>query len=188
MGDYYMKTAEEMYDFCVKNGYGKGFNRKNSLKHFEIIQNTLLPDENVLCVFIGLHNYVSMSNHDNNFAYAITNKRIIMGQKKLIGEVSQIILLKNINDITFKSGLATGIITIDTIKETFNVSIEKKSAKNVYDIVHKTFYELKNTPKRHLHQNKSDSFQQIKELKELLDIGAITSDEFETKKKQLLGI
>ena len=33
-----------------------------------------------------------------------------------------------------------------------------------------------------------DNFEQIKKLKELLDIGAISQDEFELKKKQLLGL
>nr|WP_195832918.1 SHOCT domain-containing protein [Staphylococcus haemolyticus] len=33
-----------------------------------------------------------------------------------------------------------------------------------------------------------ESFKKIKMLKELLDIGAITQDEFETKKKQLLNL
>lgn len=85
-----MKTAEEMYNYCVSNGYGKGFNKKNSIKHFSIIQDALFPDEEVLCTFIGLHNYVSAAKHDNNFAYAITNKRVIMGQKKLLDKMSRL--------------------------------------------------------------------------------------------------
>ena len=37
-------------------------------------------------------------------------------------------------------------------------------------------------------ENQQSSLSQIKELKELLDIGAITQEEFEAKKKQLLGL
>lgn len=37
-------------------------------------------------------------------------------------------------------------------------------------------------------QNNVDNLEQIKKLKELLDIGAITNDEFELKKKELLGL
>lgn len=180
-----MKTAIEMYNYCVENGYGKGFNRNNSIKHFTVIQEALLPDEDVLCVFIGLHNYVSTTKHDNNFAYAITNKRIIMGQKKVIGQTSQVILLDNVNDITFSSGLVFGKITIDTIKETFNVAIAKEFAKNVYSIVLTTFNDLKHKPNSSSAQN---PLQQIKELKELLDMGAITRKEFELKKRKLLDL
>lgn len=74
-----MRTANEMYQFCLDNGYGQGFNTRNSIKHFGIIEKNLGNDENVLFAFIGLHNYVSISKHDNNFAYAVTNKRRAMG-------------------------------------------------------------------------------------------------------------
>lgn len=184
-----MRTAEEMYNYCVNNGFGEGFNRSNSIKHFLVVENTLLPDETVLCVFIGLHNYISATKHDNNFAYAITNKRIIMGQKKVIGQIVQVISLDNINDITHNTGLVFGVITIDTIKETFNVAIAKKVSNNIYNTVHKVFCDLKNTSPGNstLHKNISP-MQQIKELKELLDIGAITQEEFRAKKKQLLNL
>lgn len=184
-----MRTAEEMYEYCVSNKFGEGFNRNNSIKHFSVVENTLLPDEEVLCVFIGLHNYVSSTKHDNNFAYAITNKRIIMGQKKVIGQVCQIVSLENVNDITYKAGLLFGVITIDTIKETFNVALSKNIAKNVYDIVHKTFYDLQNNQSTQVSSCIGSSpIQQVKELKELLDIGAITQEEFDIKKKQLLNL
>lgn len=52
--------------------------------------------------FIGLHNYKSASKHDNNFAYAITNKRLILSQQQALGEVVQSINLDNINDVTKK--------------------------------------------------------------------------------------
>jgi hypothetical protein len=185
-----MRTAEEMYEYCVANGFGKGFNKKNSIKHFSLIQDTLFPDEDVLCVFIGLHNYISTTKHDNNFAYAITNKRIIMGQKKVIGQNVQIILLDNVNDITYSTGILMGIITIDTIKETFNVAIAKDVAKNIYNSVHETFYNIKNTSQNNTSDTKTSPspIQQIKELKELLDMGIITQEEFDLKKKQLLEL
>ena len=33
-----MKTANEMYQFCLDNGYGQGFTAHNSVKHFGIIE------------------------------------------------------------------------------------------------------------------------------------------------------
>ncbi len=55
-----------------------------------------------LMSFIGLHNYKSASKHDNNFAYAITNKRLIHAQQQALGEVVQSINLDIINDVTKK--------------------------------------------------------------------------------------
>ena len=37
-------------------------------------------------------------------------------------------------------------------------------------------------------QSNENSFEKLKQLKELLDMGIITNDEFEAKKKQLLGL
>lgn len=32
-----MRTAEEMYDYCKKNDYGQGVNKKWDIKHFTLI-------------------------------------------------------------------------------------------------------------------------------------------------------
>lgn len=48
---------------------------------------------------------------------------------------------------------------------------------------------LKNPKPKESHiSNSESSLDEIKKLKELLDIGAITQDEFDTKKKQLLNL
>ena len=131
-----MRTAEEMYDYCKKNDYGQGVNKKWDIKHFTLIQDSLAPDEEVLMCFVGIHNYVSASKHDGNYAYAITNKRIIMAQKKMIGESIQSIAFNNLNDITLSTGLLMGVIVIDTVKEVFNVGVNKKQARKINEQIH----------------------------------------------------
>lgn len=128
-----MRTAKEMYDYCIENGYGHGFNKHNSLKHFAVLEANLKPDEEVLFPFIGLHNYQSISKHDNNFAYAVTDRRFLMAQKKVIGQNVQSVRHDYFNDITFSTGVAMGIITIDTIKEQFNIAVNKQDGRNIYD-------------------------------------------------------
>lgn len=183
-----MITAKEMYEYCVKNGFGSGWNEKWGIKHFLIIQNSLMNGEDVLLPFIGLHNYVSMTKHDSYFAYAITNKRIIMGQQRLIGEACQTVSLDNVNDITFNSGLVFGTLTIDTIKEVFNVGLDKVSAQRIHNAVVDIFHKIKNSNNNNNSNTQVKSIaEEIKEFKELLDIGAITQDEFDKKKKELLG-
>jgi hypothetical protein len=76
-----MQTAEGMYHYCVENGFGSGWNEEWGVKHFRVIENSLMNGEEVWMTFIGLHNYKSPSKHDQNFAYAVTNKRIVMAQK-----------------------------------------------------------------------------------------------------------
>lgn len=189
-GEYCMKTAQEMYTFCIQNNLGSGWNEKWALKHFGIIEKSLMDDENVQIAFMGLHNYISPTKHDGNFAYAVTNKRILIAQQKVLGEIFQTISLDNINDITFTAGAVFGILTIDTIREKFNVGLDKVGAKNISNGVHKVLDNIKkNTKANDESINNSISVaDEIKKFKELLDMGAISQEEYELKKKKLLDL
>lgn len=127
-----LKTAQDMYNFCQDHGMGKGNSQSWDLKHFQLIEETLSPNEHVLTVFEGLHNYASLSKHDKNFAYAVTTKRFIMAQKKAIGSVLQTVSLSNVNDITFQKKALMGIVTIDTMKERFNVAANYEVAERIH--------------------------------------------------------
>nr|WP_279325660.1 PH domain-containing protein [Clostridium tertium] len=170
-----------------------GTDKSWALKHFQLIEKSLGSDEEILMCFIGLHNYISSSKHDSNFAYAVTNKRIIMAQKKMLGEIIQTVSLKNVNDITMTTGAITGIITIDTVKETFNVAINKSAARNINDKIHELILDIQeskvnsSSQKIGLEQTYS-SADEILKFKELFDMGVITEEEFNIKKKQILGI
>ena len=183
-----MRTAEEMYQYCIDNKYGTGMNRKWGIKHFRLIENALHNDEDVIMCFIGLHNYQSTTSSDNNFAYAITNKRILMAQQKMIGQVLQSVAIDNLNDITLNSGMVFGVITVDTIKEKFNVAIAKQMALNVNEKIHEVLLSLKEQKKTSSTETTTSSADELLKFKNLLDMGVITSEEFEKKKKQLLGL
>ena len=180
-----MRTAQEMYQYCLDNGYGQGFNAHNSLKHFGIIEKNLRDDETVLFAFIGIHNYISVSKHDSNFAYAVTDKRILLGQKKVIGENFQSIALNKINDISFTSGIAYGVITVDAQTERFNVAVIKSQAKNINATLHDLLFGLKN--ESNSPAAAASNADEIRKYKQLLDDGIITQEEFEKKKSKLLS-
>lgn len=182
-----MRTAEEMYDYCKKNDYGQGVNKKWDIKHFTLIQDSLAPDEEVLMCFVGIHNYVSATKHDGNYAYAITNKRIIMAQKKVIGENIQSIAFNNLNDITLSAGLLMGVIVIDTVKEVFNVCVNIKQARKINEQIHNLLIDLQNRKTSPTQAQVSEADELLK-FKNLLDAGAISEDEYNMKKKQILGI
>lgn len=144
-----MKKAEEMYNYARDNDYGQGTSKRQSIKHFKVIEDTLMKDEEVLVAFIGLHNFISLAEHDNNYAYVITNKRIIMGQKKLIaGETVKIVLLHLLNDISLETATGKGllmnaILTFDTIKETFNVMVGAKQGRKILNEVQQILIDTK---------------------------------------------
>lgn len=188
----FMRTAEEMVQYCDEHNTGAGFNKKWRLKHFKIVEQQLKDDEEVLVAFIGIKNFVDIANHEENWAYAVTNKRIIIGQKGLIGEKVDVISLRDLNDISFRKGLVFGVLIIDTIKEEFNVGLNKNSATSIHELVTNALMDLK----EEMHQSSqpvqqvkaNDPYEEVKKLKELLDMGIITEEEFDLKKKNILGI
>ena len=185
---YDMKSACGLYQFCVDSGYGQGMTKAWGEKHFQLVVDNLKGDENVIFAFIGLHNYISATKHDSNFAYVLTNKRFIMAQKKLVGETFQTVSLDNINDITFDSGMIFGILTIDTFKEKFNIALDKYSAKNISNQLHEELDKLHIISKSTNGNSQNSVADEIKKYKELLDMGAISQEEFDTKKKELLNL
>lgn len=183
-----MKTSNEMYQYCLDNKYGEGMTKKWALKHFELIANALQNDEEAIMCFIGLHNYHSATAHDGNFAYAVTNKRIIMAQQKVIGQSFQTVSIDNLNDITLSTHMLSGIITIDTIKEKFNAYLSKQVALNVNERIHAVLLTLKEQTKAAPSVNPSSNADEILKYKNLLDMGAITQEEFDKKKSELLNL
>lgn len=181
-----MKTGQEMYDFSAKNGYGSGMLGWGQ-KSFEVVAKNLMPDEEALICFIGLH-YSSPEHHCGNFAYAITNKRLILGQKKVIGETVQFINLDNINDITLSTNAIYGYITFDTYKECFKVGFVNEDARKLYSILNSHFAEFKKINQQNANSKQTDAANEILKFKQLLDNGIITQEEFNAKKKQLLGL
>lgn len=180
-----IKSAQDMYKYCLDNGFGSGFNETWGIKHFSIIENALLEDEYIIMTFIGLMNYITVNKHNGNVAYAITNKRIILAQKLFFGENLKTVSLDNINDITYSEGIAYGTVTFDTLKEVFSVTTNKYDAKRISERIHKELDSL-NRISKNTQNNNFNNLEKIKKLKELLDIDAITKEEFEEKKKELL--
>ena len=113
-----------------------------------------------------------------------------MAQKDVIvGERLKTVSLEYINDITFQSGIALGVMTIDTIKEVFNVGLDKQSAQRINAKVLETIEAAKAKKNQTVQLSAAVSTaDEIKKFKELLDTGAITQEEFEVKKKLLLGV
>ena len=199
-----LRTAEEMYDYCVKNRLGWNISRLWAIQHFELIVNAVKPDEEICAVFIGLHNRRSASEPLHYFAYAVTNRRIIIAHKRLLGETMKTVSLDHINDITLVSsgiavagvGVGLGTIIVDTIREKFSITHNIACVRNIYEVLHEALDEAKKAQKQTAFnmntsadaQQVKSPVEQVKELKELLDMGAITQDEFDRKKKELLGL
>ncbi len=187
-----MRTGQGMYDYSLEHGFGVGFLKSTGKKHFEVLAKNLLPNETPIMTFIGWHNMKKVASHEYTYAYALTNKRIIMGQWKLTGENFKSIKIENINDITYQKRLLQGIITIDTYKETFSVGLDNKYSQNVNKALNEEFDKLKdkmnNSSNSQTNTQTTSAIDEIRKFKQLLDEGIITQEEFNSKKKELLGL
>lgn len=79
---------------------------------------------------------------------------------------------------------------VDAINDENSVPVSPQNyalAKEIYDYIEKRREELKATPTGTVVQQVS-AMDELKKLKELLDLGIVTQEEFDAKKKQLLGL
>lgn len=113
-----------------------------------------------------------------------TNKRIIFLDKGMLFGVNQIeIPLSKVNAVKYKKGLFVGEIEIWDGASMFRVkSVLKKTLIPFINAVNNSIEEMKKT------QNypKLSVADEIMKFKRLLDEGAITQEEFDKKKKELL--
>ena len=181
-----LTNGDRMAEFCETFGLGNGVSKKWTQKHFGLLANNLSSGEYAIFCFVGLHNYVSATKHNSNYAFAITNKRILMAQQKLVGNNVQSIKLELINDVTKQTGVLLGTVTIDTIKETFNVGIDKQSVDRIASALNEILFDLKSHTATE--SASSSNVDEIRKYKSLLDDGIITQEEFDAKKKELLGV
>ena len=187
-----MRTAKEMYEFSVKNKYGTGTVKSATKKHFGVVAEQLQSDERALISFAGLHEQEG-SGLQGAFAYAITNKRLIMGQKGVMGRSkTKTVLIEHLNDITVRNSMTWRNIEIDTIKDHFLVRNNSNTSKELGPRIQEAIFKLKEKkPITHVTQEVPvglDAIEQIRGYQQLMNEGILTEDEFEEKKKQLLNL
>ena len=101
-------------------------------KHSRVIQKFLNPGEEVLYAFAGQKNFNPL-NVINTYVVVLTNKRIILAQKRLFfGFFYTTITPDLFNDLQVKQGIVWGKIIIDTVKEEVTISnIDKRALDDI---------------------------------------------------------
>ena len=206
MVNYKMKCLKD--DFirqCI--GFNESYqSKKKKLKHIDVVYEKINTNEDVKLVFIGAFESVSSNygpNENEDFwdfdvdecVFAITNTRLVWGCKTMFKEKFLSIPLERIKQVT-----CTGYYIehdqckFDTLDGAFTVEIENNNYIN--EIANKANtilldYSYNYRPSNEGENNKtniSNNFERIKELKELLDIGAISQDEYDKIKNKLLDL
>ncbi len=97
-------------------------------KHAAVIEKHLNPDEEPIYTFAGQKDGNPLSIF-NTCVVCLTNKRIIIGQDSIVVDYTlNSITPELFNDMQVYSGVLFGKVTIDTIKETIEISnLDKRS-------------------------------------------------------------
>lgn len=96
--------------------------------HIKVIEKHLNPEERVIYAFCCQKGFSSFEIF-NTFAIAITNKRIILAQKRILfGYLFLSITPDMFNDFTIKTGIIWGKACIDTVKEVVVLSNLSKAS------------------------------------------------------------
>ncbi len=113
-------------------------------KHAKVVENVLDKDEQVLYAFCGQRND-QMSMFFDSSVIALTNKRLIIGQKRLFWGYFVITVTPELfNDLKIRSGLFFGSVEIDTVKENIFISnLDKKSLDEIETMVNKIMLDNK---------------------------------------------
>ena len=122
-------TPEEMYAFSCDHGYGAGFGARWGRTTFRWIAKNLKKEEPVYFTFVGLHRFRSMSSHQRNFGYAITDKRIVMGQVRVFGLTRlESVPLNRIRNIAINSDKDIGIVSLILDDDIIGIGMARETA------------------------------------------------------------
>lgn len=136
-----MKVYNLALRFKRKYGMTIAFNIK---KHAQVVESVIDKDEQVLYAFCGQKD----DSHKIIFdtcVVALTNKRIIVGQKRVLwGYQITTITPELFNDLKINAGLFFGRVEIDTVKEHLFISnLDKKSLDEIETNINKMMLEEK---------------------------------------------
>ncbi|MGL5478242.1 MAG: PH domain-containing protein [Clostridium sp.] len=154
-------------------------------KEISELPNVLAMDEHIKAMTSGL-------TDGNTWLIVCTDKRVLMLDKGMIYGLKLIdIPLDRINSISHSKGLILGKISITDGATTRTIeNISNATVSFFADTVNKEisiFKQAKNAPVTQV-VNSTSAADELLKFKQLLDMGALTQDEFDAKKKELLGI
>ncbi|MGO3575139.1 MAG: SHOCT domain-containing protein [Lactobacillus helveticus] len=127
---------------------------------------------------------IGINEHSENVMLVCSNRNLIILKKKHSDEQVEVIDLKRVKSVILKNQLMYGELSLIVGNQSLDInSINKVSAEILADNIKKW---------SKIAQGEDDDFdqqlEQVKKLKELLDQGILTEEEFQAKKKQILKI
>lgn len=202
--------AKGMYDWCQRRGLASVMDKDNGVRHFGVIERTLLPGEHVLGTFAGLQNYESPARSDGVFAFAATDQRLIASQQKVFGLEPWSVEWRQVGNVELTEGRGHSVITVVGEWGATSVGVEPPAGAAVLELLREAWRGQDATkaqvdvggeelvaptakvaaaePSVTRERPAMDPYEEVKKAKELLDLGILTQEEFDRKKRELLGL
>lgn len=119
---------------------------------------------------------------------AATDKRIVVKVPQILGNDEISIPYESISTIDLKTGMIQTKMSVQTDSSSYEIGIGSHDKAECREFVSFIRNKVKNNNSANNHtQNNTDSLDKIKQLKEMVDDGIISQEEFEQKKQELLG-
>lgn len=191
------KNLESIKGYFKNNSLGN-IKDKHEYQWDEYIENLLKSmddDEEILHGFDGNLMYINGQRESiTNYIAIITNKKFYYvgaeGKAVMFFLKSGSIELKDVHAISYGSGTMTELahIKFDVNNDDYKMHTLEGIAKKAKEYLDKAVKECGSKTNATIVQAAVSSADELKKFKELLDMGIITQDEFDAKKKQLLGL
>lgn len=163
-------------------------NNKKISKQLKFAQEHLEPGEKVIEGVFGVYETKSLGNDTvKNGIFLATDRRLFFYGKRTFGFDSESFPYTNISSIEF--GKKAMGYTLSFYASGNKVNMKWINSGDVASLVE--YVKAKMSEKNSRASGtvtKTSAVEQVKEMKELLDMGIISLDEFEVKKKELLGL
>ena len=191
-----MRTAKEMCDFCLEHGYNYACSADKMHKHFTVVERNLAANEEVLLAFISNRVQAKTATYalGGTTAVALTSQKLIYAQRRpVMGDFVKMARYDNINDISSNADCLSVEIMIDSLKECMKFSVDRTGVDGIRNKALELIEQhrsRKNATQKVVPQSvvQIGAADEVKKFKELLDLGVISQEEFDAKKKQLLGL
>ncbi len=166
-----------------------------SKKQVKPIDDKLSPGEKVHYLFTGGSGLEIDGEKDDRVGStrtAITDQRILIKVSKTWGMGYQTIRYNNINGVTLNEGVLSVALVINTTGNRYKVYLTEAGAGSAQvgheavEFIRKKVRHINQESSESENENSQDPIEKLGQLKELMDEGVITEEEFNNKKKELL--
>lgn len=184
-----MRTIQDIQNTLLG---GKPLAKQYAKVASQVILN-LMPDEDMEYIVFGYQAYQNERSLGHDSIFAMTNKRVLLGAREPDIFSKFPVITFNYDQIqnvyAGKRGPLSGRINIDTNVHQLAFEVISNYQAQIAQEINRRFTEKKSAMNEMTREPQiTSAADEILKFKQLLDAGIITSEEFEAKKKQLLGL